>query len=111
LNLLSFEGKLIRKLPEDAKSGTITLWLDVEDDEVTTEIPISFEPTPLKSEKDDEGAIFRLLSLGYYRGTDTSVSCPEAIMAISRFQTEYDLQPTGELNDETRSKLKEVHGI
>jgi hypothetical protein len=107
---LTDEGKLIREVHEGAKSGTITLWLDEDDDEVKIEIPIEFESKPLKPEMNDEGAIVCLVGLGYSLGLDDSASSPKAVMAISRFQTDYDLPSTGELDDETRSKLKEVYG-
>ncbi|MBN1766859.1 MAG: LysM peptidoglycan-binding domain-containing protein [Sedimentisphaerales bacterium] len=51
----------------------------------------------------DEGVAGRLHDLGYPADEDIQA-------AIQGFQQDNDLEPTGEMNDETRDKLREVFG-
>jgi hypothetical protein len=51
----------------------------------------------------------RLASLGYPTfGEDTLGE--QTRQSISNFQTNFNMEPTGELDDQTRSKIKEVYG-
>lgn len=64
----------------------------------------------------EAGARMRLTSLGYYggqlEGEERYVADDEKKLAaaLRAFQSDHDLEPTGELDDATKDKLVEVHG-
>ncbi|MFO0550934.1 MAG: type VI secretion system tip protein TssI/VgrG [Polyangiaceae bacterium] len=56
-----------------------------------------------------EGARTRLANLGYETGAGPGLD-PQTKQAIADFQEDHDLEPTGELDAATATKLSEVHG-
>ena len=59
----------------------------------------------------DAGVAHRLHALGYEIDDDeTDLSSEEAAAAIAAFQTDEGLDPTGELDDDSRDALKSVFG-
>lgn len=52
----------------------------------------------------------RLNNLGFACGAEDGQSGPETDQAIYEFQDKHDLQATGQPDDATRAKLREVHG-
>ena len=56
------------------------------------------------------GAQGRLLDLGYYDGPIDGRLSGRTQSALLLFQDKYDLQPSGEIDGATKSKLKEVFG-
>ena len=52
----------------------------------------------------------RLTNLGYDPGKIDGISGPRTSAAISTFQAEHGLEPTGELDDDTLSALTDRHG-
>ena len=91
------EGFLEAPLPPSIRSGE----LHVIDKHSTQILPLNFGVLdPIDSEL---GAIQRLAQLGYEINDDAGP-------AIRKFQTDYELQQTGTINQETRDKLKEVYG-
>jgi len=52
----------------------------------------------------------RLANLGYAPGKIDGISGPHTSTALSTFQEEHGLEPTGELNDDTLSALTNRHG-
>jgi N-acetylmuramoyl-L-alanine amidase len=57
------------------------------------------------------GQLERLRNLGYYTG-DSNVGGSTSVLAsaVWRFQTDHRLEATGQCDEETWTKLKEVHG-
>lgn len=106
---LDEKGLLTQRIPFHAVSGNAQVWFDESNDDSIVEIQISFEK--ISADKmDDESALMRLVNLGYYRGQEPDASTPQARRAISRFQNDYDLPATGELDEATRAMLKKIHG-
>jgi N-acetylmuramoyl-L-alanine amidase len=72
------------------------------------EIPVQIGH--LDPHDEESGWLGRLINLGY--GDDGfGASSEEALRAdIEEFQCDHDLKVTGELDDATKAKLKEVHG-
>ncbi len=56
------------------------------------------------------GVQARLMNLNLYIGEVNGETNDETGLAIREFQRRHDLEETGEMNDETRSRLEEVHG-
>lgn len=57
------------------------------------------------------GVQLRLRNLQYYRGRiDGEIGEPETIAAMQAFQRSAGLEPTLELDDETRAALRDAHG-
>lgn len=91
------EGFVEAPIPPNAREGTIR----VVDGENRLIFPVSLGTVnPIDT---DEGVAGRLHDLGYPADEDIRGS-------IQSFQEDNDLEPTGEMNDETREKLGEVFG-
>ena len=56
------------------------------------------------------GAQERLLNLGYYDGPVDGQLNPQTTTALLRFQEKYKLSPSGEYDQDTQTKLKEIFG-
>ncbi len=56
------------------------------------------------------GVRARLNNLGYFSGYDKEEQ-KQLTWAVEEFQAENDIIPTGVVDDKTRAKLKEVHGV
>lgn len=56
------------------------------------------------------GVQVRLQNLGFYEGEINDELSPETVVAIAEFQRSVELSGEGELNEETRLKLVEIHG-
>jgi len=52
----------------------------------------------------------RLVNLGYFCSADGPENAPDLSSALRCFQQDNSMEPTGELDDSTRDKLKELHG-
>jgi len=57
------------------------------------------------------GVQARLKSQRFYDGEIDGIMGPETVQAILDFQACHGLEQTGELSDETREKLKSIHGF
>ena len=91
------EGFVEAPIPPNAREGTIR----VVDGANRLIFPISLGTVnPIDT---DEGVAGRLHDLGYPVDEDITG-------AIQAFQNDNDLEPTGEMNDETRDTLREVFG-
>ena len=96
------EGKLSEMIPAKARRGLLLLG------EKKEEITINFgyiDPIDEIS-----GIQRRLQNLGFYEGEIGDELNPETTAAIADFQHSEMLSGEGELNEETRQKLVEVHG-
>ncbi|MFO0555527.1 MAG: type VI secretion system tip protein TssI/VgrG [Polyangiaceae bacterium] len=100
-------GNVNQDIPESATKAHILVW---EGDPPTGKNHVwdlSIEDPPAASSVD--GARSRLANLGYEVGTGASVD-PVTKQAILDFQSDNDLEETGELDSATSAKLSEVHG-
>jgi peptidoglycan hydrolase-like protein with peptidoglycan-binding domain len=96
---------LEQKLPADITQAEVTIG------ELTRTILIG-HLNPLEDTDDEglSGAQARLLNLGYYAGEVDGEMGPRTQAALRAFQEAHGLEVTGELDDETTSKLVEEHG-
>ena len=118
-------------LPVSAKEAQLVIWL--EGDKTGTRYVWDLELGALFPPETDEGVRQRLNNLGYYAGEDCGdeddsdededtgdeddasededgdVANPLSL-AVAAFQEDLGLEVTGELDDDTRSKLVDAHG-
>lgn len=104
------EGYLVTPIPPDASDVKITV--DPHDEE-TDEVR-RLELGTLDPVEEEEGAVARLLNLGYLLEPldelDDELAARSLALAISWFQEDYGQEPTGELDDDDRALLVDVHG-
>jgi N-acetylmuramoyl-L-alanine amidase len=96
------DGKLSELIPPHARHGLLLLG------EKQEEITINFGYVDPIDEI--SGVQTRLQNLGFYHGEIDDDLNPETAASIAEFQRSVNLSGEGELNDETRQKLIEVHG-
>ena len=92
------DGLIEQEIPAAAESGNLRI------------LPLDFE-IPLKIGHldpidEESGWKARLINLGYHHGDDAR----RLKYAIEEFQCNHGLKITGEFDDATQSKLREVHG-
>jgi hypothetical protein len=56
------------------------------------------------------GVCKRLRNLGFDCPTEETALTPQIREALAKFQRQEKLQPTGEADEKTRARLKELHG-
>ena len=91
------EGHLSQKIPANATSALL----------LTDEDAYNLNLGVLDPIAEDLGVQHRLRNLGYL-GDDSDSDHVTA--ALTRFQKDQGMDPTGELTDSTRAKLQQVHG-
>lgn len=109
----TFEGKTNEKgllennVPSNITEGTLTvIKQNVFGDNYTWILKInSLDPI-----EEITGVQARLTNLGYRCGSIDGIKGPHTEAAIKIFQRKNGLTPNGQLNEETRSKLKELYG-
>jgi hypothetical protein len=86
------DGMISQVVPGTPTSGRLTLdmWA------------FNLTINPLNAADDREGYSARLDNLGYF--------AEDSGMALMRFQSANDLDPSGQMNDETKAKLEKTHG-
>lgn len=94
------DGRLEHWIPPSAKRGVLTIG-----DEESYVLQLGhLDPLEEKS-----GVVARLVSLGFLQSS--SVSDTEICEAVKRFQEHFKgLKITGEIDEETRAKIREVYG-
>jgi peptidoglycan hydrolase-like protein with peptidoglycan-binding domain len=60
---------------------------------------------------EDSGWQARLVNLGYIPGTLDDITDDHFRWAVEEFQCDHHLKVTGKLDDATRAKLKDSHGV
>lgn len=95
------QGKIDVFIPPDAKRATITF----------TESGDTYQLDLGRLDPITEltGVQKRLKNLGFFKGKPDGKMSPELEKAISKFQKEYEMEVTGELDETTREKIREVH--
>lgn len=96
------DGRLAHAIPANARRGRLVIGADRQ----TYELALG-ETKPI-----DElaGVQSRLNNLGFAAGRDDGVMGPKTRAALRAFQRRWKLPQTGEPDDATRQKLREVHG-
>ena len=109
---LEFDGKtdkdglIEQSIPPNAKKGKLIIEHKEEDDD---DEEYEFYFGALDPTEEKTGPIQRLVNLGYLERE--KVSKKEIVkLAVEEFQKNSQLEITGEIDDETRQKLIEVHG-
>ncbi len=93
------QGLIEHEIPHTAEHGKLRI------PSLGREVPLKIghlHPYDLES-----GCKSRLINLGYFEGGDDELRLR---YAIEEFQLDYKIKVTGELDDTTKSKLKEAHG-
>jgi hypothetical protein len=99
---LGANGEVLLKIPGNARAGRITVGEDKEQFELALG---HLDPIETLS-----GAQARLNNMGYDSGGADGTMTDETHEALRRFQKDQGLESTGELTDQTRAKIKDVHG-
>jgi hypothetical protein len=96
------DGKIEIPIPPDAKKGNITFRytgdkynLNLGDLDPITEI---------------SGVQSRLKNLDFYSGPVDGKMSPELEQALRVFQNKHDLEPTGKIDDTTKTKIEKAYG-
>ncbi len=97
------EGFVISSIPPDARQGTLVL-VEGEDEEEYSLLLGHLNPV-----SEVTGAKQRLFNLGYYNGAINQELDKVTKDAIRDFQKVIGLSQTGELDQTTQNKLKEIH--
>lgn len=93
------EGKIEHFVPPNATKATLIL-----DDDETYELELGH----LDPVKTDGGLRYRLTNLGLLDPEDNDQRA--VTHALATFQQKHELEVTGEMNDDTATKLVEIHG-
>jgi len=102
------EGDIDVEIPDEATRADITLWVD--DYPTGRKKTWSVRVAELPPPNTPRGALMRLHNLGYYTGAPVDEIGDAEKAALTWFQREHDLEPTGELDARTASELEHVHG-
>lgn len=102
-------GKIECFVDPVAREGELKVWLDEPGlpNPWTQQVQLS----ALRPAADPLGIQQRLANLGYYTGALDGIAGPGLAAAITLFQTEQQLEATGEADQATQDKLVEVHKI
>lgn len=92
------DGKIEVRIPPNARRAVLIIGEDRYELALGHVDPITHEA----------GVRQRLENLGYL--ASKTASAHELAVALHRFQIDQELEPTGELTDETRDKLRAAHG-
>ena len=99
------EGKLDVPIPGNARRAKLTVGRAGENQDVFNLALGQLDPVAALT-----GVQARLKNLGYAPGAADGVLGPKTRAALQRFQAEQNLPATGQPDDQTRERLKNVHG-
>ncbi len=99
------DGYVNVSIPANARQARLTL-----DPDTTQERILEMQLGGLDPAEEITGAKHRLHNLGFPCGESDESQTPELESALRSFQDTYGLTVNGELNDETKAKLREEHG-
>jgi N-acetylmuramoyl-L-alanine amidase len=101
------QGLLEHKVRTDAETGRLKVWLD--DDPAAEPTTWTLQIAHLDPIDTISGVQARLTNLGYDCGGEDGTIGPYTEGALKAFQARAGLEPTGQLDDATRTKLKDWH--
>jgi N-acetylmuramoyl-L-alanine amidase len=99
------DGKLEQRIPGGAQRGRLTVG-----EEEETQIVHEFRLGDLDPVEDMTGVQQRLNNAGFHCGHEDGELGPQTRSALTRFQERHGLEQTGEPDQATRDRLREVHG-
>lgn len=100
-------GFIEQEIPADARSGKLKVFTE---DEKLKVLSWDLELGSLEPHITERGAKGRLKNLGFYFGeVDEEIDDDKTKEALKTFQTKQGIDPSGELNDETKNKLRDSH--
>lgn len=99
------DGMIDIFIPPNAKNGELTLEQGTPNESFLQVKLGAVEPI-----SEISGIKIRLRNLGFDCGSTDEEESADFGLALLAFQEKYDLEKTGEVNQETRDKLKELHG-
>jgi hypothetical protein len=102
------EGWIEQFIPPDARKGRLVLVDEVTGEDRIGDDVIEFELGLVAPLEFDGGIRERLVALGYLDGEDGTDEGFAA--ALREFQTDHELERTGELDDDTLDALEEAYG-
>jgi hypothetical protein len=97
------DGCLAQFIPPDAQSGKLTLLADPPEE-------YALQLGYLEPIDSIVGQQARLANLGFYDGPLDGVDSDELAEAIQAFQADCGLDPVGEMDGQTRSRLMQAYG-
>jgi peptidoglycan hydrolase-like protein with peptidoglycan-binding domain len=102
------KGMVVQQIPADGAEGEITIFPNgCSPDEGYA---FTLQLGALDPIEEMSGVDARLINLGFGPvGAEDSLSDDEREQALEAFQNKFGLEVTGELTDETRNKLRELH--
>jgi Putative peptidoglycan binding domain len=101
------DGKIEKKIAADAKAAALTLFL-VEGAGIDGYL-LNFDLGQLEHESEVRGAQARLMNLAFDCGGVSGTVDDATKDAVKGFQAKNGIQPTGVLDDPTKTKLRQVH--
>lgn len=100
------DGAVEAEIPADATDGT--LFLKLRDDDETDGFPFPLQIGHLDPIEEISGVQARLENSGFHCGGETSLG-PKTRAALMGFQKKMGIEPTGDLDDDTRQQLQSLH--
>lgn len=102
------DGLIEQEIPADAEEGKLTVWMGEntdDEDSYTCMLKIGH----LDPIDEISGVQARLNNLGFHCGPVDGILGLKVKEGLKSFQAKIGLEPTGEINDETKNKLRERH--
>jgi hypothetical protein len=99
------DGVILQHIPPDAQQGTLTIEPDTLKETVIPLLLGFLDPV-----SEISGIWHRLSNLGFDCGDQSDEITPDLQEALRQFQLLNDMPVTGQLDDTTKSKLKQLHG-
>jgi len=101
------DGIIEREIPANAKSGKLTVWLD--GDITKPGFLWDLKLGNLDPVEKNKGVQARLKNLGFDCGAIDGIVGPRTKAALKGFQSRMQLPETGQVDDATRQKLRQIH--
>jgi len=101
---LDNQGKLENRVPSDAKEAVVLLGREGEQERHVLKIG------HINPSSEISGVQQRLKNLGFSCGSEDNEVGPRTRSALRRFQEKQGLQVTGEMDEATQNRLREIHG-
>lgn len=99
-------GAVEAEVPADATTGT--LYLKMRDDDEGDGFPFPLQIGHLDPVEEISGVQARLENSGFHCGGESALG-PKTRAALAGFQKKMGLDPTGDLDDDTRTRLRGLH--
>jgi N-acetylmuramoyl-L-alanine amidase len=99
------DGRIDEVIPAGSREAYLVL-----DPDTPKERTLSLQLGHMDPLDEVVGVCKRLRNLGYDCPTEEQAMTPQISEALAKFQREQGLTPTGEADEKTRARLKELHG-